>query len=205
MGFYLAQSGVLVEAVAQSEADAGADAEAEIIDTLAKLIKQAHSQFAKLDYSNPSKIKDVEGMLRDRVKMLAPHGAKPSLKQQREIVRKAFAKADPEHAKKFFDAFGQYKAPKRTKRPTFQQARDAIFAYLKDQGWTIKTLGPSGRLKVPQAIAPYMRGPKLWFKTQAVYYSGKDDRFNDARSIHVDIRDITPEQFLAQVERWHRG
>lgn len=89
------------------------------------------------------------------------------------------------------------------KRPTFKAARDAILKHLEDQGWKVKTWGPSGQLKTPHATAPYMRGPKVWFKAQAVYYSGADDRFNDARSLHVDIRDITPEQFVKHVERWH--
>ena len=87
------------------------------------------------------------------------------------------------------------------KRPTFKKARDALLEYLKKQGWEVKTWGPSGQLKVPHATAPYMHGPKLWFKTQAVYVSGAKDKFNAARSTWDDIRDMTPEQFVARVEK----
>ena len=66
------------------------------------------------------------------------------------------------------------------------------------------TWGPSGQLKVPHATAPYMHGPKLWFKTQAVYVSGAKDKFGDARSTWDDIRDMTPEQFVKGVERTFR-
>jgi len=89
------------------------------------------------------------------------------------------------------------------KRPTFKKARDEILKYLDSKGWDVKTYGPSGTLKVPHATSRYM-DVKLWFKTQAVYVGSRHDKLNDARSMWVDIRDLTPEQFLHDVETHHR-
>jgi predicted AlkP superfamily phosphohydrolase/phosphomutase len=89
------------------------------------------------------------------------------------------------------------------KRPTFQQARDALLKYLDSKGWDVKTYGASGTLKVPHATSRYM-DTKLWFKTQAVYVSGVHGKLNDAYSTWLDIRDMTPEQFLNHIETHHR-
>lgn len=84
-------------------------------------------------------------------------------------------------------------------KKTFQAARDEILAHLKSKGWKIKE-----GLKIPYATSP--DGDfRLWFKTQAVYYtSGNDHSFKGARSIHTDIRDMTPEKFLTYAQRWHK-
>lgn len=139
-------------------------------------------------------------MLRSRARMLAPHGSKPTLKQQREIIRKAFAKADPKHSKKFFDALSSYKAPKRKKRPTFKAAKAALLQHLDKEGWTVKS-----HLKVPHATDPY-KDHRLYFKSQAVYLGGAHTgaSLGDARSLHIDIRDVTPEEFMQHLKRWTR-
>lgn len=87
---------------------------------------------------------------------------------------------------------------KEAKRPTFQQAREGIFKYLESRGWTVKA-----SLKVPHATDRNGQW-RLYFKPQAVYLdydSGRRSQFslNDARSIFTDIRDLTPEEFLAKV------
>jgi hypothetical protein len=70
---------------------------------------------------------------------------------------------------------------------TFTAARTILLHHLAQHGWTTK---PS--LKVPQAISPDGRA-HLFFKTQAVYLH--------EHSLHVDIRTVSPEQFLHHIGR----
>ncbi len=96
-------------------------------------------------------------------------------------------------------------AEAKPKMPTYAQAQEAILADLAQRGWTVK----SG-LKIPHATSKDGRY-RLWFKTQAVYYTivgassagmpGAHD-FHSARSLWVDdIRKGTPETFYAAVEK----
>lgn len=91
------------------------------------------------------------------------------------------------------------------KRPTFKKAADAIMDYLKGQGWKVQTRNKSNfkPLKFPYASDPHGDW-RIWFKKQAVYLGGDQPgaSINDARSLHVDIRDVTPEQFLQYAKRW---
>jgi len=96
---------------------------------------------------------------------------------------------------------------RNAKRPTFAQAAQAIMADLSQRGWTVatrdaRTFKP---LKFPHATDPN-RNWRVWFKTQAVYLGGGGvgASINDARSLHVDIRDLTPEQFFAYLQRFAR-
>jgi|GEM_PF-5389715 len=59
--------------------------------------------------------------------------------------------------------------------------------------WTV-----NDRLKVPTAIDPYYE-VKLWFKAQAVYMAIGGGSLSNAHSLHVDIRDLTPPQFVASL------
>lgn len=88
---------------------------------------------------------------------------------------------------------------------TFLQARGEISRLLHERGWQL-----SPALKVPYATSPSGR-LRLWFKAQAVYFTeashggrGGHHEFKNARTLSydLDIRKITPEQFLAAVERW---
>lgn len=85
------------------------------------------------------------------------------------------------------------------KRPTFQAAKTAVLDYLQKQGWKVNP-----HLKVPHATSPDGE-LRLWFKAQAIYYSwGDKHTLGDARSLHTDIRDMTPEAFAAEAERLGR-
>ena len=84
---------------------------------------------------------------------------------------------------------------------TFKQARGEILQYLRDvEGWSVEY-----NLAIPHATSPY-EDVRLWFKPQAVYMDeGYRGRFSykDARSIWIpDLRKVTPQEFLAYVERW---
>lgn len=90
----------------------------------------------------------------------------------------------------------------KRKRPTFSAARDALYAFLRSEGWTVvmvdrRTFKP---LKVPYAIAPNGRF-RFWFKPQAVWRSDDGTSVNEARSTHDDVRDYHPAAF---VERNYR-
>lgn len=94
-----------------------------------------------------------------------------------------------------------HEAIEEAKRPTFKAAREALFTHLEQEGWELKR-----RLKIPHATESTMDPMRLWFKKQAVWYTyghGHKD-FKEARSLHVDIRDMTPEQFMKYVERWRK-
>ena len=84
------------------------------------------------------------------------------------------------------------------KAKTYADAKTELLNYLEKEGWKV-----SGKtLKIPHATSP--EGTlRLWFKPQAIYYTkGTDHSMKDARSIHSDdIRKMSPEQFVKQVER----
>lgn len=84
------------------------------------------------------------------------------------------------------------------KGPTFEASRQAILAHLKEKGWSLSGTGRDGRpLKVQHATSPDGQ-VRLWFKAQAVYYTfGNQHSFGSARSVHSDIRTMTPEAFVA--------
>jgi len=172
------------------------ESETQLINDMVALIKKSRHNFAKV-LGDPKKAKEAESMMRGRIRMMAPMGTEVSLKVQREIVKKAMEKADPELAKKFYGMLGSYKAPKRKKRPTFKAAKAAIMDHLDKEGWTVVR-----RLKVPHATDMH-KDNRLWFKSQAVYLGGgKSPRLGDARSLHIDIRDVSPEQFMSYLKRW---
>lgn len=83
------------------------------------------------------------------------------------------------------------KAPKKPKRPTFPQARDAAFRALEEAGWSVKK-----HLKVPKAERD-IGGDRviLHFRPQAVYMevAGK---MSHPLSLHTDIRDVDPKQWV---------
>lgn len=98
------------------------------------------------------------------------------------------------------------------KQLTYADARLNIIYLLEDRGWTV-----SKALKIPHATSPD-GSLRLWFKPQAVWYtslSGHDDLgssgyyhgkgkrhdYGDARSLWFDIRAVSNEQFLAQIQR----
>ena len=84
---------------------------------------------------------------------------------------------------------------------TYVQARDEILKYLGANRWKLSNL----KLKIPHATSPY-GNLRLWFRKQAIYYSVGGGRtphsLGDASSLHVDIRNLTPEQFVADVARY---
>lgn len=88
----------------------------------------------------------------------------------------------------------------KTKMPTYAAAREALFAYLRTEGWKLDT-----SLKIPHATSPDHR-TRVWFKAQAVYVDrdmeGYGGRFNfkSARSSWLDIRAISPAQFAKDVQ-----
>lgn len=85
------------------------------------------------------------------------------------------------------------------KSKTFAEAKAELLAYLEKEGWKLS----SKTLKIPYATSP--DGTiRLWFKAQAIYYTqGTDHNMGAARSIHSeDIRKMSPEHFMKQVERW---
>ncbi len=67
---------------------------------------------------------------------------------------------------------------------TFKAAQIRILTQLVALGWKMVPA-----LKVPHATSPDGR-TRLWFKSQAVYYSvGDKHNLGDARSLHADIRE----------------
>ena len=88
---------------------------------------------------------------------------------------------------------------KEAKKKTFPQARKEIIDYLKKQGWTVKE-----GLKIPWAKDPD-NDVQIWFKSQAVYGVGGLDggrakaNFGAARSLHTDIREVSPQEFVKDV------
>jgi len=85
------------------------------------------------------------------------------------------------------------------KKPTYAKARRDILAYLGSEGWDLSS--PS--LKVPHATSPG-GSMRLYFKTQSVHLDdgGKPFSLGASRSMWLDIRELTPQQFLEHVKRW---
>ena len=82
-------------------------------------------------------------------------------------------------------------------RRTFKQAHSEILDYLRDQGWAVKA-----HLKIPHATDPWGE-LRLWFKKEAIYFEcGSPFRFGDARSLHVDAREVNPAGLVAYVEEY---
>jgi hypothetical protein len=99
----------------------------------------------------------------------------------------------------------EHRSTRRGKQPTYLEARDDIMGALNRSGWR---LSPAG-LRLPHATSN--NGVlRLWFKPQAVHYttsaSGRHEPGN-ARSISydLDIRKITPTEFIDQVRRKFPG
>lgn len=126
-------------------------------------------------------------------------------------VRDNFKKENPELSDADLDKFVDQwfknkdvvKDKEAAKRPTFDVAKKALLEHLGKEGWKLSS--PS--LKIPHATN--RDGTvRLWFKTQAVYMSltspGLTHTMDNARSIHADIRDMTPEQFMSYVEKWSK-
>jgi hypothetical protein len=91
------------------------------------------------------------------------------------------------------------------KKPTFKEAREKVFGFLKKRGWKIQE-----SLSVPHATSPDGK-VRLWFKAQAVYAVHEDRgaegsnplQFKDSHSMSSDLRDNTDEaKFMSLVERW---
>lgn len=81
-------------------------------------------------------------------------------------------------------------------RPTFKAAKARLLDYLVKQGWTVQT-----NLKIPHATNP-SGDLRLWFKGQSIHYSiGADlKNFRSARSTFVDVRAMSPAEFVKDVE-----
>jgi len=86
------------------------------------------------------------------------------------------------------------------KRETFKAAKARLLEYLQSQGWAVKP-----HLKIPRAdefVGGYHTS--LWFKPQAIYIgmsSHTNPTFNHARSMHMEIRGMSGEKFLKEVEK----
>jgi len=81
------------------------------------------------------------------------------------------------------------------KQLTYSQARKQLFAQLESDGWEVsvfshRTIKP---LKVPYATSPNS-DCKLWFKPEATYMSDNGNTLSNARSLHMDIREIPQDQ-----------
>lgn len=90
----------------------------------------------------------------------------------------------------------------RNRARTFMDSRGDILDELRRRGWRVVTVSPSMKpMKVPHATSP--DGTlRLWFKPQAVYFTrGNYHDLGSARSLWIeDIRRMTPEQFVSEVE-----
>lgn len=80
---------------------------------------------------------------------------------------------------------------------TYAQAGTRIRATLSVCGWTI---ADDGR-KVPHATSPD-GNVRLWFKSQAVYYTHRIHKMGEARSLHLEIRDLSAVELTAQAIRF---
>lgn len=84
------------------------------------------------------------------------------------------------------------------KKPTFAQAKEALISHLRSQGWAW-----SGPLKVPHLTSHIGRDQvRLWFKPQAIYIGVNTNNMGDARSLHVDARELSPQELEADIIRW---
>lgn len=84
---------------------------------------------------------------------------------------------------------------------TFAIARADILSELDKNGWNLSPLN----LKIPHATSPD-GDLRLWFKTQAVYFTKSLERrhnFKNARTISydLDIRKVDPAKFVAWIQK----
>lgn len=98
--------------------------------------------------------------------------------------------------------FGPIKRRNPSPKPrTYAVARADILRALRADGWDVRE-----NLKVPHATHPSGEF-RLWFKTQAIYYSTGDRRrgvgsLSDAQSLWIgDIRTMPVAEVLADIER----
>lgn len=80
---------------------------------------------------------------------------------------------------------------KKPKQPTYAVAKNNVLDYLAQQGWEVKK-----DLKIPHATSPDWT-VRLWFKSQAIYFSNGKHDMSNASSLHSDIRKMTPEEFVS--------
>jgi hypothetical protein len=150
-------------------------------------------------------INDKLDALRGLIEKKPPLGSGERFKQLTKKLAKRGAE-DPKalaawigrkkYGKKKFQALA---AKGEAKQPTFQAAKQAVMDYLKSKGWKM-----SGPLKVPYATSPDGM-VRLWFKSQAVWFSyGNAHNLGGARSVHSDIRAMTPEEFVVDAEKFAR-
>jgi hypothetical protein len=59
---------------------------------------------------------------------------------------------------------------------TYDAAHKSYLEGLKNDGWDVKTMGPSGPLKVPHATSPSGK-TRLYFKTQSIYRSVDNNKY----------------------------
>lgn len=97
------------------------------------------------------------------------------------------------------------------KRPTFEQARQALYEHLRSVGWEVVTTDRRTLrfMKVPHATSPDGR-VRIWFKPQAVWVScttlhrPRHD-MGDARSLWMDIRYTDPSVIVEHAETYAKG
>lgn len=78
---------------------------------------------------------------------------------------------------------------------TYKEAREKLFAHLQSNGWKLQTWNPSTMR--PMVVPWASKGDvKVWFKPQAVLVGPV---LASARSTFLDIRKLTPEQFVKAV------
>lgn len=77
---------------------------------------------------------------------------------------------------------------------TFKASHVRLLQELKAKGWTVKE-----GLKIPYAVHP--EAYRVWFKKEAVYIS-MGTNFGDARSMWIDSRGMSVEQFISHAESW---
>ena len=83
---------------------------------------------------------------------------------------------------------------------TYKQARQALFQALRDKGWMVITFSTRTMKDLKEPYCDVPETPyRIWFTTQAVHY-GKNRP--EARSTFIDIRVLTPEQFVEKVKVW---
>ncbi len=97
--------------------------------------------------------------------------------------------------------------PKVKKAKTYDIAKTDILTYLGQNGWKVVTRNPSMQpMKVPHATSADGK-LRLWFKTQAVYFTqGDRHEFGNARSVayDLDIRKMEPAAFTSQISKWFK-
>ena len=148
---------------------------------------------------------------RELMAWLKQHGAK-SFKvvesvEDAYLIQKNITKMGMDYAaylvKHKITSFKTEEAIEEAKRKTFKASRAAVLDYLKKQHWDLVLMNRSMKpMKVPHATSPDGR-IRLWFKTQAVYVTEAPKghhELGDARSSWVDIRSMSPAEFIKDIE-----